>query len=227
MINPQSIPEAAALLGLSPGRVHALVAAGELPAVKVGGRWLVERSEVERRRRAQGLKGRPFAPHNAWALVRLASGEDVGALDPSVRSRLRKALASEGLWQLAPRLVRRSESRYYDAHRGEIPYIVEDSRFVASGASAAAAHGLDLVPGPEAEGYVRAGAERRFVADHALRPAARGANVRLRVVPDAAWGLPAEARVAPLAAVALDLAEDADPRSSAAGRAALSELPSS
>jgi excisionase family DNA binding protein len=225
-MEPISIPEAAGLLRLSPGRVHALVAEGEMPAVKVGGRWLLERSDVERRRRAKKLRGRPFEAHNAWALLRLSAGERVEGLDPSVRSRLRKALAVEGLEQLAPRLVRRGESRYFAAHGGEVPYLLEDPRFVASGASAAAAHGIDLVPGQEADGYVRAGAEREFVADHALRPAAPGANVLLRVVPDDAWGFPAEARVAPLPAVALDLAEEADPRSSAAGRRMLGALSS-
>lgn len=226
-MDPVSIPEAAKLLELSPGRVHALVARGGMPAVKVGGRWLIERSEVERRRRAKGLRGRPFAPRNAWALLRLASGEDAEALDPSVRSRLRKALAIEGLEQLAPRLVRRGESHHFAAHRGEIPYLLEDPRFVASGVSAAGAHGIDLIPGREADGYVRAKAEQEFVADHALMPAAPGANVRLRIVPDDAWSFPAEATTAPLAAVVLDLAEEADPRSSAAGREALSALSSS
>jgi len=226
MMEPLSIPEAAELLQLSPGRVHALVAAGRMPAMKVGGRWLVERSEVERRWRAERLRGRPFAPHNAWALLCLASGESVEALDPSVRSRLRKALAIEGLEQLAPRLVRRGDSRHFAAHRGEIPYLLEDPRFVASGASAAAAHGIDLIPGQEADGYVRADTEQEFVADHALEPAASGANVRLRIVPDSAWRFLAEARVAPSAAVILDLAEEADPRSSAAGREALRALSS-
>jgi excisionase family DNA binding protein len=227
MVDSLSIPEAAALLKLSPGRVHALVAQGRMAAVKIGGRWLVERNEVERRRRSEGLKGRPFAPHNAWALLRFASSEEVERLDPSVRSRLRKALANEGLQQLAPRLVRRAEPRYFQAHRGEIPYIVKDPRLVVTGASGAGALGLQIVPGQEADGYVRVGAEAKFVADHALRPAGPGANVCLRVVPAAAWSFPDEARVAPFAAVALDLAEEVDPRSSAVGRAALSALASS
>lgn len=224
MKNPISIPEAADVLGLSPGRVHALVVHGQVPAVKVGGRWLLERGEVEQRRRRDGLKGRPFAPHNAWALLRLASGEEPEGIDPSVRSRMRKALAHEGLEQLAPRLLRRGELRYFDAHRGEISYIVSDPRLVASGAGAAADHGLDLLPGQEADGYIRAGAVQKFVADHALQPGAVNANLRLRVVPDKAWYFPADIRVAPLAAVAIDLAEEADPRSAAAGRKALAGL---
>lgn len=224
MRDPISIPEAASALGLSASRVHAMVVHGGLPGAKVGGRWLIERGEVERRQRQRPLKGRPFAAHNAWALLRLSSGEDPEGIDPVSRSRLRRALALEPLEELGSRLARRAAPANFDAHPGEIPYIVEDSRFVASGISAAGAHGLDLVSGSEADGYVRAGALRKFEEDHALRPAGPGSNLRLRAVPDSAWGLLEGARVAPLAAVALDLAEDADPRSAAAGRAALRAL---
>lgn len=224
MRNLVSIPEAASVLGLSAARVHALVVRGALPAEKIGGRWLIEREELERRRRQPSLRGRPFAAHNAWALLRLASGEDPHPVDPALRSRLRRALALEGLEALGPRLARRGEARHFDAHPGEILYVVDDPRLVASGVSAAGAHGLDLISGSEADGYVRAGELRDFVADHALRDGAPGSNLRLRVVPDRAWAQLEEARVAPLAAVALDLSEDADPRSAAAGRAALSKL---
>lgn len=226
MANPVSIPEAASTLGLSASRIHAMVVSGRLPATKVGGRWLVERVEVERRRRQRPLKGRPFAAHNAWALLALASGNNLEGVDPSARSRMRRALSLEGVKALGPRLERRGESHYFDAHRGELPYIVEDPRFVATGVSAAGAHGLDLVSGAEADGYVRPGALKELVADHALRPAARGSNLRLRTVPDRAWHFLEGAGVAPIAAVALDLAEDPDPRSAEAGLRALKGLPS-
>ena len=204
-----------------------MVVNGRLPATKVGGRWLIERGEVERRRRRRPLKGRPFAVHNAWALLALASGKDLEGVDPSARSRMRRTLSLEGVEALGPRLERRGESHYFGAHRGEIPYIVEDPRFVASGVSAAGAHGLNLVSGAEADGYVRAGALKEFAADHALRPAVRGSNLRLRTVPDRAWHFLEGARVAPIAAVALDLAEDPDPRSAEVGLMALKDLPSS
>ncbi len=55
-------------------------------------------------------------------------------------------------------------------------------------------------------------------------PAGPEGNVRLRLVPDKAWRFPEGAPIAPVAAVALDLAEDPDPRSSRAGRAALHDL---
>jgi excisionase family DNA binding protein len=227
MMDPVSIPEAASVLGLSAGRVHAMVANGRLPAAKVGGRWLIERGEVEGRRRQGALKGRPFAAHNAWALLVLASGEDPEGVNSSARSRMRRALSLEGVEALGPRLARRGDSHYFDAHRGEIPYIVEDPRFVASGVSAAGTHGLDLVSGAEADGYVRVGALKEFVADHALQPAARGSNLRLRAVPNGAWHFLKGARVAPIAAAALDLSEDPDSRSAEVGLMALRDLRSS
>lgn len=225
MIDPISIPQAACALELSPSRVQALVAQGEMPASKIGGRWLIERGVVEKRRRQGALKGRPFAAHNAWALLYLASGEDPGAIDPSVRSRLRRAIRMEGLEKLGPRLVRRAESHYLDAHPGEIPHILDDPAFVRSGVSAAGAHGFDLASGLEADGYLREGALKKFSANHALRPAGPGANLHLRLVSDDTWRFLEGAPVAPIAAVALDLAEDPDPRSSQAGRAGLNELP--
>lgn len=224
MVDPVSIPEAARVLDLSASRVQALVVHGQVPGVKVGGRWLIERGALERRRRQAALKGRPFAAHNAWALLCLASGEDPGGIDPSVRSRLRRAIALEGIEKLGPRLARRAESRHFDVHPGEIPYILEDPELIKSGVSAAAAHGLDLVSGPEADCYLRASALKKFAASHALRPAGQGANLHIRLVPDEAWRFLENAPVAPLAAVALDLAEDPDPRSSQAGHAALQNL---
>jgi excisionase family DNA binding protein len=219
-----AVPEAASILGLSPGRVRALVAQGQLSASKLGGRWLVERAAVDARKRQEVSEGRPFAPHNAWALLLLASDESVEGIDPSVRSRLRRALRLEGLEKLGPRLFRRAEIRFLDAHPGEIGHLLEDPELVRSGVSAAAEHGLDLVSGQEADGYLRAGALERFASSHALSPAGPGGNVRLRLVPGESWRFLAGRPVAPLAAVALDLSEDPDPRSARAGHKTLRDL---
>jgi excisionase family DNA binding protein len=219
-----AVPEAASILGLSPGRVRALVARGQLSASKLGGRWLVERAAVEARKRQEVSDGRPFAPHNAWALLFLASEESVEGIDPSVRSRLRRALRLEGLEKLGPRLFRRAETRFFDAHPGEVAYVLEDSKLVGSGVSAAAEHGLDLVSGQEVDGYLRAGALERFASSHALSPAGPAGNIRLRLVPNESWRFLAGRPIAPLAAVALDLSEDPDPRSARAGRKALRDI---
>jgi hypothetical protein len=224
MKEPVSIREAARTLGLSPGRVRAIAAHGQLSATKLGDRWFVERAAVERRRRNGAPEGRRFSPRNAWALLLLASNEDVREIDPSVRSRLKRALRQEGLAKLAPRLVHRAESLSFSAHPGEIVHLVEDPEFVRSGISAAGEQDFGLIPGREADGYLQASALRGFAARHALEPAETDGNVRLRIVPKEAWA-PLEGRqAAPRSAVALDLAEDLDPRSSRAGREALRDL---
>jgi excisionase family DNA binding protein len=224
MSDPIAISEAAGILGLSPNRVRALVARGQLPALKIGGRWLVERAAVEARKHQEVPDGRPFAPHNAWALLLLASDESVEGIDPSVRSRLRRALRLEGLEKLRPRLFRRAEIRFLDAHPGEIAYLLEDPKLVRSGVSTAAEHGLDLVSGQEVDGYLQAGELERFASSHALSSAGPAGNVRLRLVPNESWRFLADRSVAPFAAVALDLSEDPDPRSARAGRMALRDL---
>jgi len=224
MVDPISVPEAARNLELSPARVRAMASRGQLPAVKIGDRWLVERSAVEQRRRKKAFSGRRFTPRNAWALLLLASGEDAPKLDPSVRSRLRRALVLEGLAALAPRLQDRSRVSIYKAHPGEIPYVLEDKTLVASGISAASSMGLGLLASREADGYIAQAELQRFIAEHALSPAGVDGNVRLRVVPDDVWPHIASRSLAPPAAVALDLADEPDSRSEAAGKKLLRQI---
>jgi hypothetical protein len=189
-------------LGLSPGRVRALAVHGQLSAAKIGDRWFVERAAVERRHRNGAHEGRRFTPRNAWALLLLASDEEVREIDPSVRSRLKRALRWEGLAKLAPRLVHRGEALSFGAHPGEIAHLLEDPEFVRSGISAAGEQGFGLVSGREADGYLRASALREFAARHALEPTGIEGNVRLRIVSKEAWGFLDGRRTAPRAAVA-------------------------
>lgn len=225
MLDLLSVQDAANALDLSPNRVRALVGRGQLPASKIGGRWLLERAAVEARRREAHASGRPFEPHNAWALLRLASGQPVETIDPSVRSRLRRALLVEGLNGLRPRLLRRAESRFFSAHPGEVAHLVADPALVKSGISAAASYGIDLVSGSEADGYLAAELLEGFEARHALVASEQvSANVRIRIVPNYVWPLVSEGQSAPIAAVAVDLAEDADPRSARAGQLLLEEI---
>lgn len=224
MVDPVSVPEAARVLGLSAGRVRNMAAHGQLHASKIGGRWLVERAAVEERLRREAVGGRPFASHNAWALLLLASGEDVEGISPSVRSRLRRALRTDGLQELAPRLARRAEVHFYNAHPGEVSHVFEQPDLVHSGISAAGAYKLGVASGNEVDGYIHEPKLRSLVKRHVLSGAGPEGNVRLRVVEKDSWSFLAGARIAPLAAVALDLAEDPDPRSAAAGRKALEDL---
>ena len=224
MIDPISISEAADVLKLSPARVRAMASAGQLSATKIADRWLVERGAVEQRKRRGAHEGRRFAPRNAWALLMLASDQAVEGIDPSVRSRLRRALALEGLKALAPRLSRRAEVSLYRAHPGEIRHLINDPALMRSGISAAGSHDIGLVSGREVDGYLPEAELRGFIKEHALSPPGSDGNVRLRVVPDEAWALLGGRSVAPEAAVALDLAEESDPRSAEAGTEVLRKL---
>lgn len=169
-------------------------------------------------------RGRRFTPRNAWALLLLASGEDAPKLDPSVRSRLRRALALEGLVALDPRLRDRSGSSTYKSHPGEIPYLLEDDAFISTGISAAGPMGLGLLASREVDGYIAQSQLSGLIAKHALSPAGIEANVRLRAVPDEVWPELEGRSVAPVAAVALDLADEPDSRSKAAGKKLLRQI---
>lgn len=214
--------EAAQRLGVSPRRVRAMIHDHQLEARRVAGRWLVDADSLERLAGAPRASGRPWSPQVAWACLRWFDGEDEGlaALAPVDRSRLRRRLeAPVRLDELAPRLVRRARPLRLHGH----PSVLSDVEQAgcATGLSAAAAvdAGLAVRQGEHADVYAPAGRVDDLVAALALRPAeaAGTANVTLRRVPDAAWQLEGRA-VAPVAAVALDLAEHVDARSRAAAR---------
>jgi excisionase family DNA binding protein len=224
MNDPVPIGEAAKSLKLSPARVRAMAAGGQIPAKKIGDRWLIERAAVEERRNRGAHEGRRFTAVNAWALLLLASGEEVEGIDSSVRSRLRRALRLEGLEQLGPRLSLRADAASFKAHPGEISHLLKDPGLMLSGISAVGPVDLELVSGREADGYLSESELRKLVRNHALSPAEGEGNVRLRVVPDDVWKRIAGRRIAPEAAVALDLAEEADPRSAKVGRDALRSI---
>jgi hypothetical protein len=103
--------------------------------------------------------------------------------------------------------------------------LLRDSDLVAlTGSSAAGELNLELLSPETVDAYVAAGQLDTFVRDHALEPAATSeANVVLRAVPDDAWLLDGR-RVAPRAAVGLDLASYPDARSARVGGQLLAAL---
>lgn len=88
-----------------------------------------------------------------------------------------------------------------------------------SGASAARDVGIDLVASDYLDAYIPPSRFDRLVRRYRLRPS-REPNVILRRLPDLAFGWESRA-VAPAAAVAIDLAEEPDPRSQEAADRAL------
>jgi Helix-turn-helix domain len=215
-----SVSDAAEALRLDPSRVRALAASGALSARKIGGVWLIDRASIEQRREHPSPAGRPLSAPNAWRVLLLASGEGLGKdADPVTRWRVRDALDRRGLDGLQRLLRRHAEVQYLWALPGELRRLRERDDVVLAGTSAAAGHHLDLLSGDRVDVYVSASRAPGIERAHALQSAAGAeANVVLRLVPDDAWPLLAGRRLAPLAAVAIDLAEDPDPRTARAGR---------
>ncbi len=212
------VAEAARELDLDPSRVRALIANGALRADKVGGRWLVHWDSVVARRRAPVPPGRPLTPHNAWALLLEASGETVpGDVEPVARWRRRQALQHWGLLAIPRRLDRRARVQQFWALPGELRALRDSDALVLTGSSAAGALGLELAAPDAIDAYVPLRRLDEIVRAHALEEASSSqANVTLRAVPDEAWLLD-DRRIAPKAAVALDLASYPDSRSSRVG----------
>jgi hypothetical protein len=177
---------------------------------------------IRRRLAGSSPPGRLFEPANAWGAIFLASGVPAGWLTPDARWRVRKLLDEHGLRGLAPRLRRRATRERYAAHPGVLEALSQRPEVVRTGVSAAAAVGLDLAGGNELDAYVSLGSSGALIAAYALEPAGIEGNVSLRVVNGSLW--PFDARVAPRAVVALDLAEEADSRSARVGREALMAL---
>jgi excisionase family DNA binding protein len=221
-----SVSDAAEVLRLDRSRVRALAASGELSARKIGGVWLIDRASVERRREHPVPAGRPLSASNAWRVLLLASGEDVGKdVGPVARWRVRDALGRRGLDGLQRLLRRHAEVHTFWGLPGELRRVRERDDVMLSGTSAAGGHHLDLLSGDRVDVYVSGSRASGVERAHALAPAPGAvANVVLRLVPDDVWPLLAGRRLAPLAAVAIALAEDPDPRAARVGREVIARI---
>ena len=216
LLSPSDV---AAKLGVSVRRVYDLIARGRLRAERIGHRLLVDRSAVEAWETARSPGGQPFSPGSAWGLLALADDEPVPWLDPVSRSKLRAILRDRGLRELRSRLERRAERHAFRAHPSDLRRLASQPRVMRSGASAARDVGLDVVASDFLDAYVPAREFDRLVRRYRLRPS-REPNVILRRLPDIAFGWQSRG-VAPASAVAIDLAEEPDPRSQEAADRAL------
>lgn len=219
-----STSEAAAVLQVSERRLQQLAETGVLRGERVAGRWLFAWKDVDDTAGLVRRRGRPLHPATIWIVLFVASGLPAPRGAGQRASRARRLLAERGLEGLAPDLRRRGEKRCYAVHPGVMGHLGADPGLVLSGISAAQHHRLGLASSGEIEAYVRASTVEHLQQRFALTEQAEGPVV-LRIVEDPAWML-AE-RFAPLAAVALDLAEASDARSRDIGTRTLRALSAS
>lgn len=219
------VSHAARELSLHPSRVRSLIADGALRADKVGGRWLVHWESVVARRREPPPPGRPLGARNAWTLLLEASGETVpDGTDAMALWRVRRTLQHQGIVAVRGRLDRRARIHRFWALPGELRTLYGKDALVLTGSSAAGALHLELAAPDTVDVYLPAAALDDVVRAHGLEEAPISqTNVTLRAVPEEGWVL-ARHRIAPKAAVALDLASYTDPRSSRVGMVLLEEL---
>ena len=221
------VPDAAASLGVNVQRVRALLAAGELFGTKVGSVWLVDPVSLAAYRHVrQPHGGRALAPVTAWAALLSRFAADVSSELREVfdvkdeRRRRLVALAGREIddWRWLAR--RRAAVSRFETRPAYLERLAARPGLVRAGLSASttAAAGL-TVTSARFDAYANRVTIEQLIAEFKLRPAEDG-NVTLRAV--ALQGAQLAAVLGsplPELAVAVDLIEDRDVRTSAAGRA--------
>jgi len=222
-----SVAEAAAILGISPQRVRALIQDQQLEASKVGHVWLISPESSEHQLRPRPRSGRPFDQKNAWALLLMESDDPVlqqrvaAWVSPWMRWYLANQAKREDWLSLSPRLRRRATLQRLRSHPSDLARLAAEPDVVRTGVSAATDHHLDISASGILEAYVPAKRLPKLAKQYLLAPS-DSPNVLLRVVNDP-WPFPDEWHAAPPLVAALDLLDSGDQRSVRAATAYLRE----
>jgi excisionase family DNA binding protein len=212
--------QAAQRLGVHPSRVRALIAAGTLAATRAGSQWLVDADSLDRQADlvAAGATARSFSPRTAWGAAALCDGLP-DTLTAAERHRLRKRLAhavsggAETCALLRRWLSQRADSVHrYRVSERDITDLLGTQGVMPTGISTAETYDLGLAAGGAADAYVNEDIRRELVKTHFLIDSARG-NLTLRITSTENLG----AAVAPRLIAGVDLADDTDARTRAAG----------
>lgn len=207
-----SVDEAAQQLHVSPSRVRAQIAAGELPAERLGGRWLLDHADVSAlaaEKEGRPVGGRMMAPRMVWGLIAVADGVEPALLSSVERSRLRARLRSHpNLSELARLAKKRASVHRLRVHPGVLSRVLSMPGAVPGGVSAG---GHDLVQPDMVEIYLTEELLEKVSSDFAARPAPRSETNLIARVPNVDFW-PLDDRAGRLA-VAFDLWDAGDARS--------------
>jgi hypothetical protein len=177
------LAEAARRLRVPVARVEDMLEVGDLSGARVGDVWLVERRGVEQRRLTVAPRGRPLAPHNAWAVLALLEGRRPALPEESLRFVRRHV--DRPLAELAPALRQRSARQVTTTTVEFVASLGRHPNVVLGGALAARVHGLiEDPPGPP-ELYVRRCDAAGLLDD--LRRGAGAREVVIHIVGDDLW----------------------------------------
>jgi excisionase family DNA binding protein len=171
--------DVAAMLDVSTSRVRELIAAGELRARKLGGRWILARDDVDVLALSDRAAGRPWSPRMAWGYIAIAEGTSLDHLTAPERSRLRRRVQEALPIDVVARLARRrAETHGFQLHAGLLRRALDWPGAVATGISAT---GHDLLQGNTVEIYVREDDLDKMIRTFKARPATTSPNLVVHV----------------------------------------------
>jgi excisionase family DNA binding protein len=200
MPQPLALEQVALRLGVSARRVRAMVAAGQIPADRIGRQWVVDPAAVHSVEHNRDLGGgRPLSELTAW---KLASQEEFDA---------RAARGKAALDQFRRKLRARAEHVDWFVHPALLDDLAREPGAVLSGRPVAAQLGVPVDAVDELHLYLRQSSAESIRDRCAARPAVSDANAHVHVVDDDDWPFEAEATAVPPWVAWLDL-EDAQDR---------------
>lgn len=185
-----SVANAAEQLRLSAVQVRRLAREHKLSAQLVGGRWVIPRSEIIRRRAVQSASGRPLSSEMAWIILGVVN-DALKGVSPQVEIRdrrkkyrlnLRLRSAPEvGRWPQW--LSRRAEPHRVWVHSSRIERLRMDERVHVAGAYAAARAGSEIVAPVPDRFYVRQWDWAKLSVEYRLQQDPDG-PIEIMVAPD-------------------------------------------
>ncbi|MHA7209565.1 excisionase family DNA-binding protein [Arthrobacter sp. MDT1-65] len=217
-----SVAEASRRMGVTGARVRQLIAAGDLPATRVGRAWVLDAATVARY--SPRRHGRPITESSAWVFLRFLSGNPSHDVSRRVLAqherwaRHLKTVSDEELVDGFLSLVRHRATRTDLAlDRADLEALRSDGRVVLSGVSHPETR---LLTNAETEGYVTSRDFSKVRREFLLIPPTSGGN-DASVVLHVCDAIP---RPLPRAAIAADLAEHRGVREIAEATRLLCEL---
>jgi excisionase family DNA binding protein len=224
-MSEMTVQEAAERLAVHQSRVRELIGAGTLTGRRLGRQWLVAAEDVERQEALSraGVRSRSMSARIAWAAAALVDGQHADWLAASERVRLAARVRRAEGTAIFQRwlMTRHTHVTGYRIADGDVASFLAEDGVVATGVSAARAHGTGLGSASEAEVYVDDDRLHTLDKTYLLVASSQG-NLLVHHVRDD-WHLRTRQRVhdqavAPRLMTAVDLLDAADTRSRSAGR---------